>query len=58
MTGTARRLGLSTPAMSHALARIRQRLGDLILVPSGCGMILTPRAIALKDPVHGITIQA
>jgi DNA-binding transcriptional LysR family regulator len=49
VTGAARRLGLSTPAMSHALARIRERLGDPMLVRSGRGMLLTPRAIALKQ---------
>ena len=52
VTGAARRVGLSTPAMSHALARIRERLGDPILVRSGRGMLLTPRATALKPRVH------
>jgi molybdenum-dependent DNA-binding transcriptional regulator ModE len=42
VTGAARRVGLSTPAMSHALARIRERLGDPILVRSGRGMLLEP----------------
>ncbi|MEO1338742.1 MAG: LysR family transcriptional regulator, partial [Myxococcota bacterium] len=44
VTGAARRVGLSTPAMSHALARIRERLEDPILVRSGRGMLPTPRA--------------
>ena len=52
VTRAARRMGLSTPAMSHALARIRDRLGDAILVRSGRGMLLTPRALALKPQVH------
>ena len=52
VTGAARRMGLSTPALSHALARVRERLGDPILVRSGRGMLLTPRALALKAPVH------
>lgn len=52
VTGAARRVGLSTPAMSHALARIRERLGDPILVRAGRGMVLTPRAVALKPQVH------
>jgi dCTP deaminase len=38
MTRAARRVGLSTLAMSHALARIRTRLGDPVLVRSGPGM--------------------
>ncbi|MBK7536758.1 MAG: LysR family transcriptional regulator [Myxococcales bacterium] len=37
-------VGLSTPAMSHALARVRERLGDPLLVRAGRGMVLTLRA--------------
>ncbi len=58
VTGAARRVGLSTPAMSHALARIRVRLGDPILVRSGRGMLLTPRALELKARVHGVVADA
>lgn len=58
VTGAAKRVGLSTPAMSHALARIRERLGDPILVRSGRGMLLTPRAQALKAQVHGVVTEA
>ncbi|MFO0761517.1 MAG: LysR family transcriptional regulator [Byssovorax sp.] len=58
VTGAARRVGLSTPAMSHALARIRERLADPILVRAGRGMLLTPRALALKDPVHHVVAEA
>lgn len=58
VTGAARRVGLSTPAMSHALARIRERLGDPILVRSGRGMLLTPRALALKPQVHSVVTEA
>jgi len=58
VTGAARRVGLSTPAMSHALARIRERLGDPILVRSGRGMLLTPRALALKPQVHSVVEEA
>jgi DNA-binding transcriptional LysR family regulator len=31
----ARRVGLSQPAMSHALARLREMLGDPLLVRAG-----------------------
>jgi DNA-binding transcriptional LysR family regulator len=58
VTGAARRVGLSTPAMSHALARARERLGDPILVRSGRGMILTPRAEALKARVRSVVAGA
>ncbi|MEZ4433755.1 MAG: LysR family transcriptional regulator, partial [bacterium] len=52
VSGAARRLGLSTPAVSHALARLRDRLADPLLVRAGRGMVLTPRAQALKPQVH------
>lgn len=58
VTGAAQRIGLSTPAMSHALARIRDRLGDPILVRSGRGMLLTPRALALRLQVHQVVTEA
>jgi DNA-binding transcriptional LysR family regulator len=58
VTGAARRVGLSTPAMSHTLARIRERMGDPILVRSGRGMLLTPRAQALREPVHKVVEDA
>ncbi len=58
VTGAAKRVGLSTPAMSHALGRIRERFGDPILVRSGRGMVLTPRAEALKARVHMVITEA
>lgn len=54
VSGAAERLGLSTPAVSHALARLRQELGDEVLVRAGRGMVLTPRALALRDRLHGL----
>jgi len=48
----ARRVGLSQPAMSHALARLREMLGDQLLVRSGREMMLTPRAIELAEPLR------
>ena len=58
VTGAARRVGLSTPAMSHALARVRARLGDPVLVRAGRQMVLTPRAEALKAQVHSLVAEA
>ncbi len=58
VSGAARRVGLSTPAMSHALARIRERFGDPILVRSGRGMLLTPRAVSLKPRVNAVVVEA
>jgi DNA-binding transcriptional LysR family regulator len=45
------RLGLSQPAMSHALRRLRAALGDPLLVRVGGRMELTARALSLREPV-------
>ncbi|HUJ57666.1 MAG TPA: LysR family transcriptional regulator [Kofleriaceae bacterium] len=50
----AARLGLSTPAMSHALARLRAQLGDPLLVRAGQRMVATPRATDLRDRVRAL----
>ncbi|KAB7893366.1 LysR family transcriptional regulator [Rouxiella sp. S1S-2] len=50
--GAARRMNLSPPAMSRTLTRIREQLGDPILVKAGRNMVPTPRALALREDVH------
>jgi DNA-binding transcriptional LysR family regulator len=47
----AMRIGLSQPAASHALQRLRELIGDPLLVRSGARMELTPRALALRAPL-------
>jgi DNA-binding transcriptional LysR family regulator len=47
----ALRIGLSQPATSHALQRLRDILGDPLLVRTGARMELTPRAQALRAPL-------
>jgi DNA-binding transcriptional LysR family regulator len=47
----ARRVGLSQPAMSHALSRLRGLLDDTLLVRAAGGMQLTLRGEALRYPV-------
>jgi DNA-binding transcriptional LysR family regulator len=54
----AGRVGLSTPAMSHALARLRKQLGDPLLVRAGQRMVLTPRAEDLRGRVHALSTDA
>ena len=58
VTRAAARVGLSQPAMSHALARMRRLLGDDLLVRQGSGMTLTPRGAALIAPVRQTLDQA
>jgi DNA-binding transcriptional LysR family regulator len=45
------RIGLSQPAASHALQRLRDLIGDPLLVRNGARMELTPRAQALRGPL-------
>jgi DNA-binding transcriptional LysR family regulator len=54
VTRAARRLGLSQPAASHALARLRELLRDPLLVRSGATLVPTPRASALVRDVRAI----
>jgi len=46
-----RRLGLSSSAMSRALARLRKTTGDPLLVRAGRGLVPTPRALELRERV-------
>lgn len=45
----ARRIGRSQPAVSHSLRRLRELLGDPLLVRIGSSMELTPRALSLRE---------
>ena len=58
VTAAAQRVHLSTPAMSHALARIREVFGDPVLVRAGRKLVPTPRALALAEPVRQLLAQA
>jgi DNA-binding transcriptional LysR family regulator len=46
------RLGLSQPAVSNALAQLRDVFSDPLLVRSGGRMVPTERALSLAGPVH------
>lgn len=54
VTRAAIRLGISQPALSAKLARLRDLTGDALLVPSGRGrgMVLTPRGVALRTRIR------
>lgn len=54
----ARRLRLSPSAMSRALARLRDMTGDPLLVRAGRGLVPTPRALELREPVSRIVQEA
>jgi DNA-binding transcriptional LysR family regulator len=48
VTRAAEEVGLSQPAMSRALARLRDLQGDPLLVRTRTGYVLTPRAQAIQ----------
>ncbi|ESJ26717.1 LysR family transcriptional regulator [Cupriavidus sp. HPC(L)] len=51
VSGTARELGLTQPAVSNALARLRRIFDDQLFVRSAKGMLPTPVAEDLAEPV-------
>ena len=57
VTRAARRLGLSQPAVSHALQRLRDLFGDPLLVRAGGALQPTERALALSAPL-GSALEA
>ena len=57
VTRAAERVGLSQPAMSHALTRMRRLLGDDLVVRQGGGVTLTPRALELIAPLRSALQQ-
>ncbi|MDS9469489.1 LysR family transcriptional regulator [Paracoccus sp. MBLB3053] len=51
VTVAAKRLGVSQPAMSAQLAKLRQLFGDDLLIGNAHGMALTPRAEEIHGPL-------
>ena len=58
VAGAARRLNLSTSAMSRTLSRLREVTGDAILVRAGRAMVLTPWAEASRDRARNAVQEA
>jgi DNA-binding transcriptional LysR family regulator len=52
LTRAGRRLGMSQPTVSHALARLRHMLRDELFVRTPEGMRPTPRAERMLEPVR------
>jgi DNA-binding transcriptional LysR family regulator len=51
VTRAAARVGVSQPAMSAALGRLRTLLGDSLFARSADGLLPTPRARELAEPI-------
>ncbi len=57
VTRAGERIGLSQPAVSAALARLRQALDDQLLIRQGNEMVPTPRALDLAAPLREALAQ-
>ena len=51
-TRAGERVGLSQPAVSSALGRLRHIVGDELFVREGNRMVPTPRAVTLREPIR------
>jgi DNA-binding transcriptional LysR family regulator len=58
VVGAARRLRLSSSAMSRTLARLREATGDPLLVRAGRGLVRTPRATEMRERVRDLVQDA
>lgn len=54
VSGAARKLGMSQPAVSVALNKLRKALGDPLFIRTAHGMEPTPRALTLVSPTRDI----
>lgn len=54
VTATAERMRLSQPAVSRALGRLRQALGDRLFVRDGGRLLPTSRALALQPELEAL----
>ena len=57
-TKAAKRLHLSQPAISHALARLRNMFSDPLFVRASKGLVPTRRALELMEPVTELLSRA
>src|SRR5438132_142272 len=52
VTRAGKRLGMSQPALSHALNRLRSLMEDQLFIRTPKGMVPTPRAEQLAEPLR------
>lgn len=58
VTAAAEHMGVSVPAMSRTLNRIRLLVDDPVFVRAGRGLVPTPKAESLRNGVHDLILQA
>ncbi|BAZ11642.1 transcriptional regulator LysR family protein [Calothrix sp. NIES-4071] len=57
LTRAAEKIGLSQPATSNALSRLRKLFNDDLFIKTSKGMAPTPRAIELAESIHQSLLQ-
>jgi DNA-binding transcriptional LysR family regulator len=58
VTGAADRMGVSVPAMSRTLSRIRKLMGDPIMVKAGRRLVATPKALEIRARLRTLVQEA
>lgn len=58
VSAAAKRLSLSQPAVSHALNRLRDLLGDRLFVRNRSGLVPTPKAERMTGPIRDLVAAA
>lgn len=56
LTRAAKGLGLSQPAASHALGRLREHFDDPLFIRAAAGLVPTPRAAALENKLRSAMV--
>ncbi len=57
LTRAAEKIGLSQPATSNALSRLRKLLKDELFIKTSKGMTPTPKAVELAEPIRQVLLQ-
>ena len=57
VSGAARRLHLTSPAVSRSLAKLRELTGDPLLVRAGRNLVPTPLADQLRERAHEVLAE-
>jgi DNA-binding transcriptional LysR family regulator len=57
MTGAARQMGLSTPAVSQIIQRIERELGVTVFARNSRGIRLTPAGFILRDEARALLVR-
>ena len=58
VTQAAEQMSMTQPALSHSLARLREMFNDPLFIRGKGGLVMTPKAQSLVDPVRNLLDSA